>query len=66
MKYFRQHDVLSFPADSQRSIHEQRFPIAPPLAAFGKAAACTVRAAAFVFLPGAGLPQRRPRSWFIK
>src|SRR5258708_2165721 len=56
MKYLRHRDVVSFPADSHRSIHEKRFPIAPPLAAADKAAACTARAAVFAFLLGVGLP----------
>src|SRR6266850_4810670 len=56
MQYLRHEDVVSFPADSRRSIHEKRFPIAPPLAAADKAAACTARAAVFAFLLGVGLP----------
>jgi len=43
MKTVRRRDARSFPADSHRSILEQRFPIAPPLAAFGKAAVCRRR-----------------------
>ena len=51
MRYVQHHNVLSFNDDddagSRRSIREQRFPIAPALAAAGKAAARAARAAAF-------------------
>src|SRR5712692_31030 len=53
MTYPRHHHVLPFAADSQQSIQGQRPPIAPPLAAVGKALACATRVAAFAFLLGA-------------
>jgi hypothetical protein len=46
-------EVLSVPADSPRSILKQRFPIAPTLAAAGKAAAF---AAAVALLLSTSLP----------
>src|SRR5437879_4410191 len=52
----RHHDILSSAADSQRSIHEQQFPSAPPRAVVGKAAACWLRVAAIAFILAASIP----------
>jgi len=56
MEASRHHHGLSFAADSQWSIHEQRFPSVPPRAAVGKAAACMLSVAATAFLLAASLP----------
>jgi hypothetical protein len=56
MEASRHHHGLSFAADSQRSIHEQRFPSMSPRAAVGNAAACMLRVAAIALLSAASLP----------
>src|SRR2546425_158036 len=56
MEASRHHHGLSFTADSQWLIHEQRFPSMSPRAAVGNAAACMLRVAAIAFLLAASLP----------